>query len=99
MRQYHTRFLAQNRKRITLYDHNHIVQGTWRQGEWRRPGLSGTSAARALPRQLLVPDPVRLHRVLAQTLLLVLLVLLEVARVPHHLGLALEGEHVGGDTV
>jgi len=39
MRQYHTRFLVQNRKRITLYDHNHIVQGTWGQGEWRRPGL------------------------------------------------------------
>jgi len=39
MRQYHTRFLAQNRKRITLHDHKHIVQGTWGQGEWRRPGL------------------------------------------------------------
>ena len=44
-------------------------------------------------------DPLRLERVWAQPLLLVLFVVLEVALEPLHMGLAFEGEDVGTDAV
>src|SRR5688572_6658389 len=49
--------------------------------------------------QLLVADPVRLEGVVAEALLLVGLVVGEVALEPGDLGVALEGEDVGGDAV
>src|SRR5262245_8833752 len=58
-----------------------------------------TPSAPALPRELLVLDPVRNGGIDAEAALLVFLVVLEVALEPLDMTVALEGEHVGRDAV
>ena len=53
----------------------------------------------ALPRQLLVLQPVRDDRILPQPSHLVLFVILEIAFEPFDMAVVLEGQHVGGDAV
>jgi hypothetical protein len=53
----------------------------------------------ALPRQLLILNPLRNGRINPQAALLVFLVILEIAFEPFHMAVAFEGEHMGGDAV
>src|SRR5437588_11600038 len=60
---------------------------------------SGSSLICISPAEFLVLDPVRDGGIDAQAPLLVLLVVLEISLEPFDVAFALEGQHVGGDTV